>query len=143
MSVSIFIIASYEIWTGSILNVLLFFKFHYVFVSFLCSKDYEEDFEEMDQSENESKDEKEQEFPEMGEKREELVSQKRKEIEAIQRAMNEENERVGTTQSRQSTSREEEDTSKRSKGLAFLYFLNLCTCLMLKTKSISDWKTLV
>ncbi|KAG7224985.1 hypothetical protein INR49_014902 [Caranx melampygus] len=79
-------------------------------------EDYEEDFEEMDQSEDEGEDEKEQKFPEMEEEREELVSQKRREIEAIQRAMNEENERVGTTQSRQSTSREEEDTPKRSRG---------------------------
>ncbi|XP_023275838.1 WD repeat-containing protein 60 [Seriola lalandi dorsalis] len=78
--------------------------------------DYEEDFEELDQSENEGDDEKEPEFPQVGEEREEPMTQKRKEIEAIQRAMNEENERVGTTQSRQSMSRGEEDTPKRSRG---------------------------
>ncbi|XP_056220364.1 cytoplasmic dynein 2 intermediate chain 1 isoform X2 [Seriola aureovittata] len=79
-------------------------------------EDYEEDFEELDQSENEGDDEKEPEFPQVGEEREEPMTQKRKEIEAIQRAMNEENERVGTTQSRQSMSRGEEDTPKRSRG---------------------------
>uniref|UniRef100_A0A3B4YE20 WD repeat domain 60 n=1 Tax=Seriola lalandi dorsalis TaxID=1841481 RepID=A0A3B4YE20_SERLL len=78
--------------------------------------DYEEDFEELDQSENEGDDEKEPEFPQVGEEREEPMTQKRKEIEAIQRAMNEENERVGTTQSRQSMSRGEEDTPKRSRA---------------------------
>uniref|UniRef100_A0A665X353 WD repeat domain 60 n=1 Tax=Echeneis naucrates TaxID=173247 RepID=A0A665X353_ECHNA len=78
----------------------------------LCSKDYEEDFEEMDQSENE--DEKEPEFPQLGDDPEELLKQKRKEIAAIQRAMNEENERVGTTQSSQSM-RKEEDMPKQSR----------------------------
>lgn len=112
-----------------ILNV--FFDFQYLFIIFLFSKDYEEDFEELDQSENEGEDEKEQELPEMGEEREEVVSQKRREIEAIQRAMNEENERVGTTQSRQSTSREKEDTQKRPRGTLLLYFI--VTSLHLKS----------
>ncbi|XP_029384967.1 WD repeat-containing protein 60 isoform X3 [Echeneis naucrates] len=75
-------------------------------------EDYEEDFEEMDQSENE--DEKEPEFPQLGDDPEELLKQKRKEIAAIQRAMNEENERVGTTQSSQSM-RKEEDMPKQSR----------------------------
>ncbi|XP_053268288.1 cytoplasmic dynein 2 intermediate chain 1 isoform X1 [Pleuronectes platessa] len=81
-------------------------------------EDYEEDFEEMDPSENEDEDEKEaEEPPPVGEEREEVTAQKRKEIEAIQRAMNEENERVGTDHSTQSTSREEEDAPKLSRGL--------------------------
>ncbi|XP_060949891.1 cytoplasmic dynein 2 intermediate chain 1 [Limanda limanda] len=81
-------------------------------------EDYEEDFEEMDPSENEGEDEKEsEEPPTVGEEREEVTAQKRKEIEAIQRAMNEENERVGTDHSTQSTSREEEDGPKLSRGL--------------------------
>ncbi|XP_054478531.1 cytoplasmic dynein 2 intermediate chain 1 isoform X2 [Anoplopoma fimbria] len=79
-------------------------------------EDYEEDFEEMDESENEGEDEREPQHPEVGEEREELSAQRRKEIEAIQRAMDEENERVGTAQSRQSTSREEEETPKWSRG---------------------------
>lgn len=87
----------------------------------LCSQDYEEDFEELDESENEDEDEKEPEFPQVGEEREQLTAQKRKEIEAIQRAMNEENERVGSAQSRQSTSRGEEDGPKWSRGTFLLY----------------------
>ncbi|XP_071341089.1 cytoplasmic dynein 2 intermediate chain 1 isoform X2 [Trachinotus anak] len=79
-------------------------------------EDYEEDFEEMDQSEDEDEDVKEPEFTQVVEDREEHLAQKRKEIEAIQRAMNEENERVGTTQSRQSMSRGEEDASKWVRG---------------------------
>ncbi|XP_029955791.1 WD repeat-containing protein 60 isoform X2 [Salarias fasciatus] len=71
-------------------------------------EDYEEDFEEMDESTNEGEGEEEE--------REEITAQQRKEIEAIQRAIDEENERVGTAQSRQSTSREEEDRPKWSKG---------------------------
>ncbi|XP_034428661.1 WD repeat-containing protein 60 isoform X2 [Hippoglossus hippoglossus] len=80
-------------------------------------EDYEEDFEELDPSENEGEDEKEsEELPQVGGEREEVTAQKRKEIEAIQRAMNEENERVGTDHSTQSTSREEEDGAKLSRG---------------------------
>uniref|UniRef100_A0A3B5BEE2 WD repeat domain 60 n=1 Tax=Stegastes partitus TaxID=144197 RepID=A0A3B5BEE2_9TELE len=65
---------------------------------------------------NEGEDEKELLHREVDEEREELSAQRRKEIEAIQRAMDEENERVGTVQSIQSTSREEEDRSKWSKA---------------------------
>uniref|UniRef100_A0A3Q1GPX2 Dynein 2 intermediate chain 1 n=1 Tax=Acanthochromis polyacanthus TaxID=80966 RepID=A0A3Q1GPX2_9TELE len=79
-------------------------------------EDYEEDFEEMDESANEGEDEKELLHPEVGEEKEELTARRKKEIEAIQRAMDEENERVGIVQSRQSTSREEEDGPKWSKG---------------------------
>nr|XP_043902416.1 cytoplasmic dynein 2 intermediate chain 1 isoform X4 [Solea senegalensis] len=79
-------------------------------------EDYEEDFEDIDPSEGE--DEKEPEFPQVeeGEEKDELTTQKRKEIEAIQRAMNEENERVGTGQSGHGTKRGEEDAPKLSKG---------------------------
>ncbi|KAM9337393.1 LOW QUALITY PROTEIN: cytoplasmic dynein 2 intermediate chain 1 [Symphorus nematophorus] len=79
-------------------------------------EDYEEDFEEMDESANEGEDETELQCPEVGEEKEELTAQRRKEIEAIQRAMDEENERVGTAQSRHITSKEEEDEPKRSRG---------------------------
>ncbi|KAM6971556.1 cytoplasmic dynein 2 intermediate chain 1 [Tautogolabrus adspersus] len=79
-------------------------------------EDYEEDFEEMEESANEDEDDKEPQHPGGGEEREELSAQRRKEIEAIQRAMDEENERVGTAQSRGSTSREEEDEPKWSRG---------------------------
>ncbi|KAL6097721.1 dync2i1 [Pungitius sinensis] len=73
-------------------------------------EEYEEDFEEMDDSASEREDEGEQRHPEVGEEREELSAQRRKEIEAIQRAMDEENERVGTAQSKQTVSTEEEET---------------------------------
>lgn len=82
----------------------------------LCLKDYEEDFEEMDESANESENETEPQRPDVDEEREEIRAQRRKEIEAIQRAMDEENERVGTAQSRQNTSREEEDGPNSSRG---------------------------
>lgn len=85
-------------------------------------KDYEEDFEEMDESAKESEDEKEPQLTDEDEEREEPKSQRRKEIEAIQRAMDEENERVGTTQPRQYRSREEEDAPKSSRGLVFFLF---------------------
>lgn len=85
-------------------------------MGFLCSKDYEEDFEDV--SASEAEDEKEPVQLEVGEKREELTAQRRKEIEAIQRAMDEENERAGTAQSGQSTNREEED---RPKGIVLLH----------------------
>ncbi|XP_059182754.1 cytoplasmic dynein 2 intermediate chain 1 isoform X2 [Centropristis striata] len=81
-------------------------------------EDYEEDFEEMDESANEGEgeDEEEPQHAEEGEEREQLTAQRRKEIEAIQRAMDEENERVGTAQSTQITSREEEEGPKWSRG---------------------------
>lgn len=75
----------------------------------------------MDESGNES--EKEPEHPGVDEEMEEIRAQRRKEIEAIQRAMDEENERVGTAQSRQNTSREEEDGPKSSRG-AFISFVS-------------------
>ncbi|KAM3593678.1 uncharacterized protein V6R79_018923 [Siganus canaliculatus] len=79
-------------------------------------EDYEEDFEEMDESANEEEDEKEAQHPKaVGEKREDLTEQKRKEIEAIQKAMDEENERVGTAQSKQSGNRDANDEPKMSK----------------------------
>lgn len=74
----------------------------------------------MDDSENEGEEENETEFPQV-EEREELTPQRKKEIEAIQRAMDEENERVGTAHSRQSTNREEEDKSKWSTGTVIIY----------------------
>lgn len=91
---------------------------------FLPSKDYEEDFEEVDESANEGEDEQEPQRPDVGEEREELRAQRRKEIEAIQRAMDEENERVGTAQSSQITSREEEDGPKSSRGTFISFFLS-------------------
>ncbi|XP_038585635.1 cytoplasmic dynein 2 intermediate chain 1 isoform X2 [Micropterus salmoides] len=78
-------------------------------------EDYEEDFEEMDESADEGEDEKEPQHPEVAEEREELTPQRRNEIEAIQKAMDEENKRVGTAQSRQIVSREEEDRSRGSE----------------------------
>lgn len=85
-------------------------------MTFVYSKDYEEDFEEMDESANEAEDEPEPQSPDVGETREELSAQRKKEIEAIQRAMDEENERVGTSQSRQIESRDVEEGPKSSRG---------------------------
>uniref|UniRef100_UPI003AB023AE cytoplasmic dynein 2 intermediate chain 1 n=1 Tax=Centroberyx gerrardi TaxID=166262 RepID=UPI003AB023AE len=79
-------------------------------------EDYEEDFEEMDESAGEGEDEKEPQHPEVREERQELTARRREEIKAIQRAMDEENERVGTAQTRRSTSTEEEDRPKWSRG---------------------------
>ncbi|XP_041823466.1 cytoplasmic dynein 2 intermediate chain 1 isoform X2 [Melanotaenia boesemani] len=79
-------------------------------------EDYEEDFEEMDENAEESEDEELLHPDVEDEETKELTAQQRKEIEAIQRAMAEENERAGTAQPRQSTSREEEDIPKVSKG---------------------------
>ncbi|KAK2886574.1 cytoplasmic dynein 2 intermediate chain 1 [Channa argus] len=76
-------------------------------------EDYEEDFEEVDESADEGEDEKEPQPLQGGEHREELTLQRRKEIEAIQRAMDEENERVETAQPRQS--KEAEDVPKSSR----------------------------
>ncbi|KAF7669959.1 hypothetical protein LDENG_00105480 [Lucifuga dentata] len=78
-------------------------------------EDYEEDFEELDESAGEGEDEKEPHRPEANEEREELTAQRREEIKAIQRAMDEENERVGTAQTRQNTNTEEEDRPKWSR----------------------------
>uniref|UniRef100_A0A3B5LVN5 Dynein 2 intermediate chain 1 n=1 Tax=Xiphophorus couchianus TaxID=32473 RepID=A0A3B5LVN5_9TELE len=75
---------------------------------FISSKDYEEDFEDVDESADEGEDDD-------GEA--EQTTEQSKEIEAIRRAMAEENERVGTAQSRSSTAREEEQNRpKWSKG---------------------------
>ncbi|KAF3836666.1 hypothetical protein F7725_029224 [Dissostichus mawsoni] len=54
--------------------------------------DYEEDFEELDESPDEEEEE-EKESSEVLEEKEELTAERRKEIEAIQRAMDEENQR--------------------------------------------------
>ncbi|XP_011487298.1 WD repeat-containing protein 60 isoform X2 [Oryzias latipes] len=73
-------------------------------------EDYEEDFEE------ESADEREEEKePLKPAEKEELTLQEQKEIEAIQRAMAEENKRAGTAQSRQTVRQETEDRLKWNK----------------------------
>ncbi|KAK5877740.1 hypothetical protein CesoFtcFv8_025218 [Champsocephalus esox] len=73
--------------------------------------DYEEDFEELDESPDEEE-EKEKEGSEVLEEKEELTAERRKEIETIQKAMDEENQRV---QSREISSTEEE-RPRRSTG---------------------------
>uniref|UniRef100_A0A8C6VPZ2 Dynein 2 intermediate chain 1 n=1 Tax=Nothobranchius furzeri TaxID=105023 RepID=A0A8C6VPZ2_NOTFU len=71
---------------------------------FFYLKDYEDDFEEADESVEESWD-----------KQEEIIAQRQQEIDVIRRAMAKENERVGTTLHRQTKSREEEDQPRWSK----------------------------
>ncbi|XP_055007038.1 cytoplasmic dynein 2 intermediate chain 1 [Boleophthalmus pectinirostris] len=72
-------------------------------------EEYEDDFEELDESENE--DAKKQELVE---DKEELSPEKREEIKAIQRAMDEENKKVGAL-SRQNTTEIEEERPKWSR----------------------------
>lgn len=81
-------------------------------------KDYEEDFEETDESAKDSGDEEPQHTDEDGDM-EEPKTQRRKEVEAIQKAMNEENQRVGTTQTQTvlDRRRDDGDGQKLSKGL--------------------------
>lgn len=85
-------------------------------------KDYEEDFEETDESSKDSGDEGEPQQTDEGEEMDEPKMQRRKEIEAIQKAMDEENQRVGTTQTVLDRSREKEDRRKLSGG-SFVYHL--------------------
>uniref|UniRef100_A0A1A7XWG4 WD repeat domain 60 n=2 Tax=Iconisemion striatum TaxID=60296 RepID=A0A1A7XWG4_9TELE len=70
-------------------------------------EDYEDDFEEADESADEG-----------GEEQVELAAQRKQEIEEIQRAVAEENERVGTSLHRPTRSREEEDQPRWSKSAA-------------------------
>lgn len=72
-------------------------------------EDYEEDFEDMDESADEG---------EGGDGEEGQTTQRSKEIEVIRKAMDEENKRAGTSQSKCRAHREEqeEDSSKWSKG---------------------------
>ncbi|XP_030635006.1 WD repeat-containing protein 60 [Chanos chanos] len=86
-------------------------------------EDYEEDFEEIDEDEDGPQEEEEERREEeegedsRGEiqKKEELNPRRREEIEAIQRAMDEENERVSSTPSRpRSEMPKRENRSKRS-----------------------------
>lgn len=79
-------------------------------------KDYEEDFEETDESTKDSGDEREPQQTDEDEELDEPKMQRRKEIEAIQKAMDEENQRVGTTQTVLDRSREDEDGRKLSRG---------------------------
>lgn len=80
-------------------------------------KDYEEDFEETDESTKDSGDEREPQQTDEDEEMDEPKMQRRKEIEAIQKAMDEENQRVGTTQTvLEDRSREDEDGRKLSRG---------------------------
>lgn len=83
-------------------------------------KDYEEDFEETDESTKDSGDEREQQQTDEDGEGEEPKTQRRKEIEAIQKAMNEENQRVGTTQTvldRRRDDDDDDDGRKLSRGL--------------------------
>lgn len=79
-------------------------------------KDYEEDFEETDESTKDSGDERDPQQRDKDEDMDKPKMQRRKEIEAIQKAMDEENQRVGTTQTVLYRSREAEDGRKLSRG---------------------------
>ncbi|XP_076017233.1 cytoplasmic dynein 2 intermediate chain 1 [Genypterus blacodes] len=81
-------------------------------------EDYEEDFEELDESGGEDEEEEKEKELREPEEREELTPQRKeeiKEMKAIRRAMDEENERVGTSQARQRVGPEEEDGRKWSR----------------------------
>ncbi|KAM7369817.1 hypothetical protein PAMP_011108 [Pampus punctatissimus] len=81
-------------------------------------EDYEEDFEDIDESANEG--EEEPDTPEVGEDMEELTPQRREEIKAIRRAMDEENERIGTAHSRQRSEKNQSRSSQRGKFIDFV-----------------------
>ncbi|TWW70870.1 WD repeat-containing protein 60, partial [Takifugu flavidus] len=77
-------------------------------------EEYEEDFEEMDESEHEGGGEEEPRRPDVREEEEkEAGAQWKKEMEAIQRAMDEENKRVTSAQSRRMS---EEDVREHSRA---------------------------
>lgn len=76
----------------------------------------------MGESEKEGEDEKEPQRLDV-EEEEEARAQWKKEIEAIQRAMDEENSRVESAQSRQ-MSKAEEDERKHSRGKSISYSLS-------------------
>ncbi|XP_011606291.2 WD repeat-containing protein 60 [Takifugu rubripes] len=77
-------------------------------------EEYEEDFEEMDESEHEGGGEEEPRRPDVREEEEEEAgAQWKKEMEAIQRAMDEENKRVTSAQSRRMS---EEDVREHSRA---------------------------
>ncbi|KAK0137770.1 WD repeat-containing protein 60 [Merluccius polli] len=69
-------------------------------------EEYEEDFEELDESGGEEEEEEQKEVEESP--RQEMGGERRKEVEAIQRAMEEENRRAGTAQSSRRSRSEEE-----------------------------------
>lgn len=75
----------------------------------------------MDESENEGGDEEEPRRPAVREEEEEeeAGTQWKKEMEAIQRAMDEENRRVTSAQSRQTS---KEDVREHSRGKPYLLF---------------------
>ncbi|XP_056155209.1 cytoplasmic dynein 2 intermediate chain 1 [Lampris incognitus] len=72
-------------------------------------EDYEEDFEELDESAGENEPEREPHHPQVSEGGGVHSAQPSEEIKAIRRAMDEENKRVGTAQTKQSISSEEDD----------------------------------
>lgn len=75
----------------------------------------------MNESENEGGDEEEPQRPDVREEEEkEAGTQWKKEMEAIQRAMDEENKRVESAQVRQ-TSKDVEDERKYSRGKSIFY----------------------
>lgn len=74
----------------------------------------------MDESENEGGDEEEPRRPDVREEEEkEAGTQWKKEMEAIQRAMDEENKRVTSAQSRRMS---KEDVREHSRGKSYLLF---------------------
>lgn len=75
----------------------------------------------MDESENEGGDEEEPQRPDVGEEEEKGAgTQWKKEMEAIQRAMDEENKRAESAQVRQ-TGKDGEDERKYSRGKSIFY----------------------
>uniref|UniRef100_A0A3Q0SNL5 WD repeat domain 60 n=1 Tax=Amphilophus citrinellus TaxID=61819 RepID=A0A3Q0SNL5_AMPCI len=86
-------------------------------------RDYEEDFEELNESTNEDEDE-EPLHPQAGEAKEELSAQQRKEIEEIQRAMDEENKRDIVAVKQPEVSKKVANKLKRSTELLRLIDLD-------------------
>ena len=79
---------------------MLGWMFRYLFLIFWSGdlQEYEEDFEELDESEGEEEEEEEEEEKEevvVETPRQKMGAERRKEVEAIQKAMDEENRRAG------------------------------------------------
>lgn len=86
-------------------NCSSFFLLHVLKCCYFCFQDYEEDFEDVgeDEDDKEEENEKEEHENKAGEDKRELSPRRRQEIEAIQRAIDEENERIYSARSKPST----------------------------------------
>lgn len=86
--------------------LLLCYSFGCKVMSCSCFQDYEEDFEDVGEEKDdkeEEEEEKQEDDNNVREKKRELSPRRREEIEAIQKAIDEENERIYTARSKPTT----------------------------------------